>query len=202
MQMNDAMRVSIEKDLNGLENSVLELMGLSERICDGDDILLFNSEYMSIVKKHEDIIQTLLDYDKDRKTTFWEKADSLYDDLNYIYDTTAIPINSIIAKKTIEMEENYKKTQGLQLAVFSIVLTILAFVLTNAKVLAADNIDFKSVLLVNMSFILSADVFFSLIYIFLGPAFYSKKGKLRFFVFIAFPIIQVVLIAIIAIFMK
>ena len=38
--------------------------------------------------------------------------------------------------------------------IFSIVLTILAFVLTNAKILAASEIDFKNVLLVNLSFLL------------------------------------------------
>ena len=163
MPKNDTIRASIEKDISDLDNRVLKLMEISEQIYDGDvkDILLFNSEYMSIVKKHEEITGALLSYDKERKTGLWDRADSLYDDLNYIYDITSIPINNIIAQKTMEMEESYKKSQGLQLAVFSIVLTILAFVLTNAKVLTIDNIGFKNILLVNLSFILAADFFFS-----------------------------------------
>ena len=132
----------------------------------------------------------------------WDKFDSINDDLNYVYDTSSIPINSVLVENTIELQESYKKTQGLQLAVFSIVLTILAFVLTNAKILAAEAINFKNVLLVNLSFILSSDFLFSLIYLFIGPVFYSKRGALRIFTFVIFPIILVSAIVCVAIFMK
>jgi len=204
MPKSETMRTSIEKDIADLDADVLKLMEISEKICDGDveDILKFNSEYMTIVEKHEKTTAKLLTFDKERTTELWDKTDSIYDDLNYIFDITSIPINNIIAKKTMEMEESYKKSQGIQLAVFSIVLTILAFVLTNAKILSVDGISVKNVLLVNLSFILSADVFFSFIYLFLGPVFYSKKGRLRFFTFIFLPIILIAGIVLVSLFMN
>lgn len=194
----------INKRIDTLEDRVLQLMDVSEHIVGGDTdvILKFNSEYTAIVKEIEKIVEELRKNDKDGRSDLWDKIDSLYDDINYIYDEASIHINNVIASKTYELEDNIRKSQGVQLAVFSIVLSILAFVLTNAKVLAAENIDFKNILLINLSFILSTDVLFSLIYLFMGPVFYSKKGKLRTFVFIALPIILITSIVLISIFAK
>lgn len=198
------MSSTIEKELDAIQDLVINLIDTSEKTVDGelDDILNFNEEYLSITKRLDKVAKDLLSFDKTRTNALWDKFDSINDDLNYIYDTSSIPINSVIVKKTLELQDEYKKHQGLQLAVFSIVLTILAFVLTNAKILAAEQIDFKNVLLVNLSFILSADVLFSFIYLFLGPIFYSKKGGLRTVTFIIVPILLVISIVLIALYVK
>ena len=195
---------SIKADLDKLDEKVLSLMELSEKTCDGnvEDILTFNNEYVAITKELEKITERLLKYDKTSTTDLWDKTDSLNNDLNYIFDSAAIPINNIIATKTQELEELTRKNQGVQLAVFFIVLSILAFVLTNAKILAVNEISFKNVLLTNLSFILSADVLFSLIYLFMGPVFYSKKGHLRIFTFIILPILLIAAIVLISILVK
>lgn len=195
---------AIEQRLDKIQDLVINLIETSENTVDGelDDVLKFNEEYLSITKQLDSVAKDLLSFDKTRNNPLWDKFDSINDDLNYIYDTSSIPINSVIVKKTLELQDEYKKHQGLQLAVFSIVLTILAFVLTNAKILAADQIDFKNVLLVNLSFILSADVLFSFIYLFVGPIFYSKKGGLRIFSFIVLPILLIASIVCVALFMK
>ena len=200
----NSMSNNIAAKLDTIQDLVINLIDTSEKTVDGelDDILKFNEEYLAITKQLDKVAKDLLAFDKDRTNALWDKFDSINDDLNYIYDTSSIPINSVIVKKTLELQDEYKKHQGLQLAVFSIVLTILAFVLTNAKILAAEQINFKNVLLVNLSFILSADVFFLFIYLFLGPIFYSKKGGLRTFSFIVFPILLVVSIVLIALYMK
>lgn len=204
MAKSDKTYAELKAEIDNIENKVLKLMETSERTSSGDiqDILDFNAEYLSIIKELEKTTGKMLKYDKARTCDLWDKTDSLYDDINYIYDASSIPINNIIASKTLELEDSYRKSQGLQLAVFSIVLSILAFVLTNAKILGAEGINFKNVLLVNLSFILCTDVLFSLIYLFIGPVFYSKKGKLRIFTFVILPIILVVALVLISVFMK
>ncbi len=200
----DKKYIEIDSEISKLEDSALKLMDTSEHIFGGDvDIILaFNSEYTAIVKELEKVVEEIRKYDKLGHSDLWEKTDSLYDDLNYIYDEASIQINNVIAAKTQELEESTRKNQGIQLAVFSIVLSILAFVLTNAKILAVDDISFKNILLVNLSFILSSDVLFSLIYLFMGPSFYSKKGNLRIFTFIILPILLIAAIVLVAIFVK
>lgn len=204
MTKPDKNYAELKAQIDRIDSKILALMETSEKTNGGDiqDVLKFNSDYVAIIKDLEKITEKMLKYDKTRTCDLWDKTDSLYDDINYIYDTSSIPINNIIATKTLELEESYRKSQGLQLAVFSIVLSILAFVLTNAKILGADGIDFKNVLLVNLSFILCTDVLFSLIYLFMGPVFYSKKGHLRIFSFIILPIILIIALVLIAIFMK
>lgn len=204
MAKSDKTYAELKAEIDDIENKVLKLMETSERTSSGDiqDILDFNAEYLAIIKELEKTTGKMLKYDKARTCDLWDKTDSLYDDINYIYDASSIPINNIIASKTLELEDSYRKSQGLQLAVFSIVLSILAFVLTNAKILGAEGINFKNVLLVNLSFILCTDVLFLLIYLFIGPIFYSKKGKLRIFTFVILPIILVVALVLISVFMK
>lgn len=204
MKKSNNTYADIKAQIDEINKKILTLMVTSEKTGGGDlkDVLEFNSDYIVIIKELEKITEKTLKYDGTRTCDLWDKIDSLNDDINYIYDTSSIPINNIIAEKTLELEESYRKSQGLQLAVFSIVLSILAFVLTNAKILGAEGIDFKNVLLVNISFILCTDVLFSLIYLFMGPVFYSKKGHLRIFTFIILPIILVIALVLIAVFMK
>lgn len=200
--MNEAKEEKIKANIKVAEDGILQLMELSEEIINGDpdDVLKFNHGYTDVIKELNKIIEALRKSDKNQESTLWEKVDSLYDDVNYIYDETSVQINSVIAAKTQELTEYVQKSQGVQLAVFSIVLSILAFVLTNGKILAAEGINFKNILLVNLSFILSTDILFSLIYLFMGPIFYSKRGRLRIFTFIVLPIILVTAIVLVSFF--
>ena len=200
---NNLTNKTIDNKLDKVQDLVTKLIETSEKTVNGelDDILKFNEDYLYITKQLNNISNDLFAYDKTRTNALWDKFDSINDDLNYIYDTTSTPINSVIVKKTLELQDENKKHQGVQLAIFSMVLSILAFVLTNAKILAVEQINFKNVLLVNLSFILSIDILFSFIYLFLGPIFYSKKGKLRLFTFIILPILLIVSIVCISLFM-
>lgn len=200
---NNLTNKTIDNKLDKVQDLVTKLIETSEKTVNGelDDILKFNEDYLYITKQLNNISNDLFAYDKTRTNALWDKFDSINDDLNYIYDTTSTPINSVIVKKTLELQDENKKHQGVQLAIFSMVLSILAFVLTNAKILAVEQINFKNVLLVNLSFILSIDILFSFIYLFLGPIFYSKKGKLRLFTFIILPILLIASIVCISLFM-
>lgn len=200
---NNLTNITIDNKLDEVQDLVIKLIDTSEKIVNGelDNILKFNEDYLYITKQLNNISNDLFAYDKTRTNALWDKFDSINDDLNYIYDTTSTPINSVIVKKTLELQDENKKHQGIQLAIFSMVLSILAFVLTNAKILAVEQINFKNVLLVNLSFILSIDILFSFIYLFLGPISYSKKGKLRLFTFIILPILLIVSIVCISLFM-
>ena len=200
---NNLTNKTIDNKLDKVQDLVTKLIETSEKTVNGelDDILKFNEDYLYITKQLNNISNDLFAYDKTRTNALWDKFDSINDDLNYIYDTTATPINSVIVKKTLELQDENKKHQGVQLAIFSMVLSILAFVLTNAKILAVEQINFKNVLLVNLSFILSIDILFSFIYLFLGPIFYNKKGKLRLFTFIILPILLIASIVCISLFM-
>lgn len=200
---NNLTNKTIDNKLDKVQDLVTKLIETSVKTVNGelDDILKFNEDYLYITKQLNNISNDLFAYDKTRTNALWDKFDSINDDLNYIYDTTSTPINSVIVKKTLELQDENKKHQGVQLAIFSMVLSILAFVLTNAKILAVEQINFKNVLLVNLSFILSIDILFSFIYLFLGPIFYSKKGKLRLFTFIILPILLIASIVCISLFM-
>lgn len=197
-------KTKIEEELNSFENELLNLIDLSKIIIKGEtkDILAFNNKYFELTKKIENIVSDTLKKDKKRDDPIWDRIDYANYDLENIYNSVSKIINDVLVKKAIEIEDQNKKKQALDLAVYSIVLSILAFILTNAGVLSVEGIAFKNVLLVNISFLLTTDVLFSLIYVFLGPAFYSKKGGLRIFVFIIAPIILITALVLISLFMK
>ncbi len=93
--------------------------------------------------------------------------------------TKAVQTASKAEQTAASLEQDMKSTQALQLTVFSIILTILAFVLTNAKILAADGIDLRNVLLVNISYLIAVCTLFALIYLFIYPAVKNEKRKLH-----------------------
>ena len=197
-------RTKIEQRLEHFETGLLDLVDVSKEVITGDanDILNFNNKYFDLSKEIESIVAETMKYDKKQNdTTIWDRIDYANYDLENTYESVSKYINDFLVKKTIEAEDQYKKKQAIDLAIFSIVLSILAFILTNVGVLSIEGIDFKNVLLVNISFLLTTDFLFSLVYVFLGPAFYTKKGNLRIFTFIVFPIILITSLVLIALFM-
>ncbi len=196
----------IKQKLSEVDNSIMDLFDVADKIesrFDREQIMIFHREYPKLVKKTGDMMKEILNnkgvLTSQQFTNLMDSLDKSVSDLNYVYDTVSRAINLNITEKVFELEDNVKNHQGLQLAVFSIVLSILAFVLTNAKILAADGISFRNVMLVNLSFILAADVFFSLIYLFMGPVFYSTKGGLRWFIFAVLPILLIIAIVLISV---
>ncbi len=194
----------LNSKLDKIEQSVNELIDVSKDCIEGElnDALGFYNKYLNVEKELKAVSLEIFVLDKKVSEHLYDRVETIEYDLTYIYELTSHHINKLIICSTQDLQESNKKSQGLQLAVFSIVLTILAFVLTNAKILATSEIDFKNVLLVNLSYILSADVLFTFIYLFLGPTFYGKKGKLRIFAFIILPILLIFAIVGIALLMK
>ena len=212
MQKIDEIReeiAKIEEDITKFKELTESLPTLDEKI-----IISINEDYLSLTRSleillnHEGLSEEEANEVDQTCLELLYNIESLYDInsiriQNYVIETTEKNLKSCdeFNKRAESIESTYKQNQGVQLATFSIVLSILAFVLTNAKVLAIDQISFKSVLLVNLSFILATDCFFSLIYLFIGPVFYDKKGKLRFFAFIIVPFLLIIAIVLIAIYM-
>lgn len=201
--MSKVTKENVIECLKKLDSLILEFLEVSEKIKGGDldDVVRFNEKYSIIDKKLNEASKMLIDYDKSRTDALWDELDQKFDDFNYIYDASSVGINNIIVNSSKEIQESNKKSKGIDLAVYSIILSILAFVLTNAKILAASQIDFKNVLLVNLSFILSAVVLFTFIYVFLGVHSYGRNRKLKLFTLLVSPIVLVAAIVLVAIFM-
>lgn len=197
-------KTKIDEELTFFENELLTLVDLSKELINGEtkDILIFNKKYFDLTKKIEKIVSETIKEDKEQNDSIWGRIDLANYDLENIYNSVSKTSNDILAKKLMEAEDYNKKKQAFDLAIYSIVLSILAFILMNVNVLSIEGIMFKNVLLVNLSFLLVADVLFSLIYIFLSPAFYSKKGHLRLFVFIILPILLMISIVLVSMLMK
>lgn len=193
----------IRKKLNDLDRQNIKLLEISENLKNGslDTVVEFNDQYSEINRQIEATSQELLKIDKSRTDLLWDELDQVIYDFNYIYDSSSVPINNILIQNTKNIQEANQKSKGIDLAVFSLILTILAFVLTNAKILAASEINFKNVLLVNFSFLLSATVLFSFIYLFLGVFSCGQKSTLKLIVLIVMPIILTIAIVLISVLM-
>ena len=84
-------------------------------------------------------------------------------------------------RKILSLSHQLKKTNkklenslGLQFGIFSAVLSVLSFVLNNAKLLSYEEIDFRNVLLINLSHILACAVMFYFAMWFIKPYKHSK----------------------------
>lgn len=121
--------------------------------------------------------------------------------LEYHFGQATQAATRYFSKKVDLLEDSITKSQGVQLATFSIVISILAFILTNANILSAKDIDFKNVLLVNLGYLLSVFVLFAMVYFFLGLHKANKYKKTTAATFIIIPILLLSAISIIAILM-
>lgn len=195
----------ITASLDTIDNEILELVDGKE-FTSLIEVKEFRKKYKDLVKRISDISEEV--NKKQNQLTPSQRSDlddrctsSTYD-LDWVYDERSIYVTEFLLTKTEENEQALRNTQGMQLTVFSIVLTILAFVLTNAKILAATEINFKNVLLVNISYLLSADIFFSFIYIFIGPIFHRKSKWMFISFMILMPIFLIVALVLVALFLQ
>ena len=177
-----------------------------------DEIYL---QYEKIVEKCTEAYANI-DFDENIDLENQEKLDSIniidsllddaevyYDILNrklicyaYAYiDSKADSVNTttqIIDEKTKKVEDKLDKQQGLQFAIFSMVIGAITFILKNAEILTVKDISIKNILLVNFSFLLAISSLFSFIYVFLGFGDNEKSSKFRKIVLVGIPLLFLV----------
>ena len=98
--------------------------------------------------------------------------------VSYIYQSHfPVLVNkqtTLLNTKVEKLNNKLETSLGTQFGIFSALLSILAFVLTNAKILTIESISFKNVLLVNLSYILVCSVLFYFVLWFIKPYKHSK----------------------------
>lgn len=124
-----------------------------------------------------------------------DRVEVLYDRIVFFAFNNALNRIDKDEKRQKAIEKKIDSQQGLQLTIFSIVIAIISFILNNTKVLSIENVDLKTVLLVNVSFILAVSILFALIYIFMGYNFEHKKWKYLFL--ILFPLLMIIALVLI-----
>lgn len=135
------------------------------------DAISFHKLYAEICE----IVEHLEDIDNDFSNEENDEIEYLFDRTNYIYEKSIVYLSINTINNYEKLNEKIDKQQGVQFATFSIFLTILAFVLTNTKVLSIAEICTKTVLLVNL--ILTCCFNFVLFYCFFSRFTFIKKLK-------------------------
>lgn len=96
----------------------------------------------------------------------------------YVYQQSLPEIQKRqISELNTEVDKLNKKLEnslGTQFGIYSALLSILAFVLNNAKLFSYEEIDFKNILLINLSYILVCAVLFYFVLWFIKPYKHSK----------------------------
>ena len=137
------------------------------------------------------------DYAKELSEEEMKKAHSNESTLYYCDQRLNLHVASLVAKSNKHVTKESRKGLINQLSIFSMFLTILTFVLNNAKLFAMENIGFAMIMAGNVSFILMCVVMFSMIYIFLHLDDRKEvwwKRILRAFTIIGFIVVLSVLI--------
>lgn len=133
--------------------------------------------------------------------SLWDKLEKLSLDLNSTYNAISSDITNTLLRMELERKQREQKSKGMDLAVFSIIISIITFLVTNSKLLGGE-IQLKTVLLVNMSFLLAVFVLFILIYYFLYMIDGAKEPKFKKALLIIVPVTLVIGIILIAVLMK
>ena len=186
--MND----KFESLLLQLDSSVNELRELAKSEYKKDILQELTAKYNHAVQL-ADNIYALEDITEEQIEKIDEKLDIvevLYDKILFFALGVAFDKIEQDEKKQKAMEKKIDSQQGLQFTIFSIVIAMISFILNNTKVLSLDGVGLKTVLMVNISFVLAVSVLFALIYIFMGYNFEHKKWKYVFL--ILFPCLMIV----------
>jgi glucan phosphoethanolaminetransferase (alkaline phosphatase superfamily) len=75
------------------------------------------------------------------------------------------------------IQNELKQTQSSQIAIFSAILAMLTFVITNTGILASASIDIWHILIINFSYILVCIIFFTFILFFLPDYKFTKNRR-------------------------
>lgn len=158
--------MNFEIDENELDNKSLEDL---EKF-----IQSFDKEYTQANKMISQITEFLDDENilGGKKEEILKTCSTYQCDIERLYkDNRKIISLSYQLKKTNKKLEN---SLGLQFGIFSAVLSVLSFVLNNSKLLSYDDINFRNVLLINLSHILACAVMFYFAMWFIKPYKHSK----------------------------
>lgn len=209
VNQTNVMHTQLCLQIDEVEEAISQFENTTNVACTDLDFAEFGDKYNTINSALGSITDNLFTIDTTQKgyESDWDRIEDLKFALDSIYKKKIFEFNKYFYNgiKTVSaLEKDFKNAQFLQLATFSIVMSIIAFILTNAKILAAEAIDFRNVLLVNLSYILAVDFLFALVYLFIGhsdDASHSERKKLKFFLFLIFPIVLIVAIVLISLFM-
>lgn len=149
----------------------------------------FHCLYFEIAKLIDQIAEYIDNGEADDR--FQDEYNQTFNLANYFYENGVIYANvkeskeATESKKEIEIAkkeirrigEKVENAQPIQLAVFSVVLAVLSFILTNAKHLTAES-SFKTILLINLSYLFMCVVLFSFVYLFLSLPRKEPKSKI------------------------
>jgi len=150
-----------------------------------------SSEYDDESIKDEESPETTDNQYKELQEFIEKDLYEVWDNLDSLFDDSKNRINQIILNESVNirksvtgldsnvqiMQHDLRTNQGMQLTVFSFVMTILTFILNNARILSIDDIDIRSVLLVNIGFLIAAVVLFTLLYVLILPMFGREVDK-------------------------
>ena len=174
--------LEIEKILDETRN----LLEKFEKYQDIDYTKQRQDFFVKFQDDYEHILTTLTScYDKiigiqdiEVKDDYSNQYDGLIYSITYIYQQVEYHLhNHQIASLKNDVDKLNRKLEnslGTQFGIFSALLTILAFVLNNAKLLTYSEINFKQILLVNLSYILVCAVLFYFVLWFVKPYKHSK----------------------------
>jgi heme/copper-type cytochrome/quinol oxidase subunit 4 len=146
------------------------------------DAVSFNKKYYEIVGKIDAVMPSLEGDDNSV-----EDVTEQYNTLEYMYERGMAIVNEQIMqvvnetaevrKELAVLREKTEMAQPIQLAIFSVVLTVLSFILANA--VRAPVSSFKIIVLNNLSYLFMSVVLFSFVYLFLSLPRKEKKAKVN-----------------------
>lgn len=179
------MCVNKIKSIENLESTLKIIEGMNFEIDENaldakslDDLEQFIQEYDNEYKQAMGLISQIEGFLNNenilggKKERFLNVCSTYRSDIDRLYkDNRKILSLSHQLKKTNKKLEN---SLGLQFGIFSAVLSVLSFVLNNAKLLSYEEIDFRNVLLINLSHILACAVMFYFAMWFIKPYKHSK----------------------------
>ena len=185
--------------LEQLDFCVKELQDLAKKEYQKDILQELTAKYKNAVQTADRIyaLEGITEEQIERADEKLDIVEVLYDKILFYALGVAFDKIEQDEKKQKAMEKKIDSQQGLQFTIFSIVIAMISFILNNTKVLSIDGIGLKTILLVNISFILAVSVLFALIYTFMGYNFEQKKWKYAFL--ILFPCLMIVALVLVGI---
>lgn len=185
--------------LEHLDSCVKELQDLAKKEYQKDILQELTAKYKNAIQTADSIyaLEGITEEQIERTDEKLDVVEVLYDKILFYALGVAFDKIEQDEKKQKAIEKKMESQQGLQFTIFSIVIAMISFILNNTKVLSIDGVGLKTVLLVNISFILAVSVLFALIYTFMGYNFEHKKWRNIFLLF--FPCLMIVALVLVGI---
>ena len=183
--------VDIKQKITSMEDKIRTKMSKLTKYEDPSLLKLDSKELGEEISKFQELYnQLLVDLDKyyeiiaddnisdEEIDNYFDTYEEMTSSVSYIYQSHfPVLVNkqtTLLNTKVEKLNNKLETSLGTQFGIFSALLSILAFVLTNAKILTIESISFKNVLLVNLSYILVCSVLFYFVLWFIKPYKHSK----------------------------